>query len=362
MRFLSVLELLLGIVVVGITLFDLFQSVVLPRPAVGRIRLSPWLIRLSWAIWRRFGRLQWENGRREAILGSYGPLALLTLLGAWVLSLVLGYGLVLHSLGSQLSPAPDFGTALYFSGASLLTFGYAGFEAIGVPARIVVLTEGANGLALVALVVSLLFSLYASFQQREVLVITTDASAGAPPSGVTLLENAAALGMGDLLADTFDAWKIWSAQVLDSHLAYPILGYFRSSHDNESWLSSLGAVLDAATLVMTTVEGAPHGHAKLMYGVGTHLVEDLSQVIGPEHDHSVGIERFEFDDARERLSAAGYELRDADLSWERFSKMRSLYAVDLNALARHWEIPPSLWIGDRTLLAAHVAAHARPAH
>src|SRR5438309_275360 len=238
MRFLSVLELLLGIVVVGVTLFDLFQSVVLPRPAVGRIRLSPWLIRLSWAIWRRFGRLQWENGRREAILGSYGPLALLTLLGAWVLSLVLGYGLVLHSLGSQLSPAPDFGTALYFSGAAL----------------------------------------------------------------------------------------------------------------------------HAATLVMTTVEGAPHGHAKLMYGVGTHLVEDLSQVIGPEHDHSVGIERFEFDDARERLSAAGYELRDADLSWERFSKMRSLYAVDLNALARHWEIPPSLWIGDRTLLAAHVAAHARPAH
>ena len=73
----------------------------------------------------------------------------------------------------------------------------------------------------------------------------------------------------------FVEWERWAAEVLDSHVAYPLLGFFRSSHDNLSWISALGTVLDAASLVLTTITGVPRGEAKLFKRVGTHLVEDI---------------------------------------------------------------------------------------
>src|SRR5207237_7691798 len=139
-------------------------------------------------------------------------------------------------------------------------------------------------------------------------------------------------------------------EVLESHLAYPILNYFRSSHDNESWLSSLGAVLDAATLTITTLEGVPRGPAWLLYRVANHLVEDLAQVMGFSLDHHAGVERFEFDQARERLSKAGYVLAPAEESWNKFADLRARYAAPRNAMAVYWAIPPAPWIGDRSYM------------
>jgi len=143
---------------------------------------------------------------------------------------------------------------------------------------------------------------------------------------------------------------VWSSEVLESHLAYPILAYFRSSHDNESWVSAIGAVLDATVLVLTTVEDVPRGPAKLMYSVGTHLVEDLSWFFRTSHMHEVGIERFEFDQACERLVTAGFTMTDREIAWGKFSELRSAYAVPLNEMGRYWSIPPTLWIGDRSYL------------
>jgi len=94
--------------------------------------------------------------------------------------------------------------------------------------------------------------------------VVLEAAAGAPPpSGVTLLETYALGRHPETICRwSFAKWQAWSAEVLDSHLAYPILAYFRSSHDNDSWISSLGAVMDASTLVLTTIEDGPKGWAK----------------------------------------------------------------------------------------------------
>ena len=137
-----------------------------------------------------------------------------------------------------------------------------------------------NGLGLFALVITLFFTLYGSFQRREVSVVVLQAGAGAPPSGVTLLETYALGGMLDDLPRVFYDWQAWAAEVLDSHLAYPVLAYFRSSHDEDSWVSSLGAVMDAATLVLTTIDGVPKGWAKLSLAVGNHCFEDLNFAFG----------------------------------------------------------------------------------
>ncbi len=135
-----------------------------------------------------------------------------------------------------------------------------------------------GGLGVVALVVTFLFSLYGSYQRREMRVVMLQASAGAPPSAVALLESYAHLDLVDRLPDLFRDWQQWAAEVLDSHVAYPLLGFFRSSHDNLSWISALGTVLDASSLVLTTIDDLPRGDAKLFKRMGTHLVEDISNL------------------------------------------------------------------------------------
>src|SRR5207302_3355272 len=193
------------------------------------------------------------------------------------LAFVAGYGLMIDGFRDEMHPIPgDFWESLYFSAGTLVPLSYGDYVPIGVMARLTTIAESTTGVALAALAITLLFSLYESFQRREELVVTLDALAGAPPSGVQILETSAELTMRDQLVKTFDDWRQWAAAVLESHLAYPMLVFFRSSHDNEAWLNSFGAVMDAAVLVMSTVDDKSEGPAKLMYRVGNHLVEDLS--------------------------------------------------------------------------------------
>jgi len=276
-------------------------------------------------------------------------MVVILLLLIWISGLIIGFGLMLYAFrGSTTPPIENLGSAIYAAGTSLLTISFSNIVANSGGARLVSIAAGMAGLGTIALAISFLFSIYATFQRREILIVTLDARAGAPPSGVTLLATMAKLGVIDDLPRFFGDWEKWAAEVLDSHLAYPVLAYFRSSHDNESWVSALGAVLDATTLLLTTCDGGPHGPAKLMYAMGTHLVEDLGRFFNIESDHDVGVERYEFDQAREQLAAAGWTLRPADESWVAFSRLRIQYAVALNNMAKRWAAPPTQWIGDRS--------------
>ena len=343
-----------GLLLVVAILYDVFLTVVVPRraPRTGRLlRLSGYLISGLWSVWRWTGLRQSSAERREAILGSFGALAVMLLLVAWIAALVVGYGLLLDALRDQVRPQPEnLAAALYFAGTALLTLGFGDFVALGGLARTITLVAAATGLGMFALVITFLFTLYGSFQRREVAVVVLEAGAGAPPSGVTLLETYALAGILGDLSQVFRDWQAWAAEVLDSHLAYPILAYFRSSHDNDSWISSLGAVMDAATLVLTTIEDGPKAWAKLSRAVGGHCIEDLALYFGLDGEPELGLERAEFEEARRRLARAGFRLQDADQSWANFSRLRLEYAGRINALARYWATPPAQWIGDRSPL------------
>src|SRR6266550_4396717 len=223
----SLAEIVAGVLVIGLVLFDVFQAVIVPRPSTSGIGLARYIVATTWRLWRRYGESLAHADKRERRLGAYAPFILVFLLFFRGATLIVGYGLVLDGLREQVSPPPeDVWASLYFAGTS---------------------------------------------------VITLDSPAGAPPSGVQLLESMGRLKLIDDLPALFLAWEKWAAEVLDSHLAYPLLCFFRSSHDNESWVSALGALLDAATLCLTTVEGCPEGRAKLLLAIGAHLVEDVSQ-------------------------------------------------------------------------------------
>lgn len=344
-------EIGIGAVIVLVTIYDVFQSVVMPRPAVGRLRLSFTLIRASWRVWRKVAERPRKLQTRETALAAFAPMMLVALLVIWGFALILGFALIFSGLHEGLQPQPDsFGTALYFSTGRMLAFSVAGIEATGVATRTFTAIEAASGFGLFALVISLLFSLFNSFQRRETAVVALDALAGAPPSGVQLLETCAKDTMPDQLVATFDEWRLWTVDVIESHLSYPLLFYFRSSHDNEAWANSFGAVMDAATLVLSTIDGGPVGHARLMHKVGAHFVADMRDHFRYQGEAVPGVEREEFNEACVRLEHAGYQLHNQDQAWAHFSDLRSKYGAWLNQTTKGLNVPPAPWIGDRSYL------------
>ena len=368
-----IIELLIGLALVAVVLFDVFETVVVPRRTTSRMRFSPHILPRLWPIWRMIGTRLKPAWRREEFLGTFAPFAFVFLLLVWVLALICGFGLALHALADDIHPPIDgYATALYLAGVSLLTIGFGDFVPTALASRAIVLLAGASGLAVVALVISLMFNLYASFARREVLVLLLDSRAGVPPSGVMLLETFGRFRTVDELAATFASYEVWTAEMLDSHLAYPILPYFRSSHDSQSWVSALGAVLDAATLFVCAVpkdptEGDSYWHncrasAEMMYAIGCHALVDLTQAGLVRNqinrlNTQPGIERAEFEAACHRLTEAGYRTICTEESWQAFSQRRAVYSQRLNLLARYFASPPTQWIGDRTVLAYHQVEH-----
>lgn len=326
------------------------------RPPSGWFRIGRYLVRGSWGALR----ILRDGSRRrsyDTALGLFAPAVTVLLLGAWLLTLILGYGLMLYALRDQLNPpSQDFGSAIYFAATSLLTLGFGDIVAAGPLARVISITAAIAGLGAVALVVTFLFSLYGSYQRREARVVALQAAAGAPPSAVALLETYAQLDLVHRLPELFRDWERWAVEVLDSHVAYPLLGFFRSSHDNLSWISALGSVLDTASLVLTTITDVPRGEAKLFKRVGTHLVEDIYN-LGFRAGNGSGLDRADFEAARARLAEAGYRLEPVDVAWPTFEAARSTYAARLEAMARYWATPATSWLGDPVALRSPL--HAR---
>jgi len=341
----------LGLLLLALTLWDIFETVVVPRPTPGWFRISRYMVRGSWSALRaiRDGR---PDRSHDRILGLFAPAMAVLLLVAWLSTLILGYGLLMFALRDQLQPVPpDFGSALYFAATTVMTLGFGDIVPVGAPARIIILTGAVSGLGAVALVVTFLFSLYGSYQRRERQIVTLEAAAGAPPSAVALLESYAQLDLIWRLPELFLEWERWAAEVLDSHVAYPLLGFFRSSHDNLSWISALGSVLDAASLILTTVSDVPRGEAKLFKRVGTHLVEDIHN-LGLSAGTPTELDRSAFDAAYDRLGEAGYSLVPGDEAWPAFERARATYSTRLEGMATYWATPATSWLGDPVALRA----------
>ncbi len=355
---LNILAVLGGLFLVLVALRDVFQGVIVPRAENTVLRISRYLSRGIWHVWPliayRFFR---HERKREDFLGTFAPFTLIVYLVTWVVLLIAGWGLLFYGIRDQLRP-PDLSLAecIYFAGASLLTIGYGDIVGTTTLAHMMSLAAAACGLAVVAVVATFLFSVFGAFQKREAFVVMFGARAGAPPSGVGLLVEHAEAGIIPDLAQVFRQGQAWMAQVMESHLAYPILTMFRSSHDYESWVGTLGALLDSSALVLTTIdsESAIKGQAHIVYNLGRHLTHDFASYFGfTDGGYGAGIDRGEFDNACNRLMAAGYKISERDAAWKRFSVLRRRYATSLNALARWLEIPPVQWVGDRTLLKSH---------
>jgi hypothetical protein len=350
------LALLVGIVILVWALLDVFRTLVMPRAARGRFRLSRILFQTMWRPWRWLGLRRSTVLERERVLAAAAPFFFFLLLVGWASLALLGYALILwspgfvHGMGNS---DGSFGDALFASGTSLFTLGFGGAVATGWTRAVAVLA-GATGLGLFAVVIAYLPVLYQAFNRREVGVLLLDARAGSPPSGPELLHRMASGGGASSLTELFAEWERWVADVLETHMSYPLLTLFRSPHDNTSWITSLGSVLDAATLIITSVEGKPDERAKLLYGTGVHAVEDLFYYLRLSEREAV-IQRDEFEQVLRDMEEDGFSVRPSEDAFARFTKGRAKYAPRLDAIAVLLAAPPGLWIGDRSFLGARTA-------
>lgn len=354
----NVASIVLGVCIIAAALLDVFEAVVMPRATGRRYRISFYYWRTMWHLWPRAAwRVYADADKREDFLAVFAPFMMVSLIGFWIGLMIFGFALVLWGVRGGITPShASFGTMLYFAGTSLLTIGFGDVYGHSALPRFISIMAALAGLSFLSIMTAFLFAVFGSFQQRETFVVTVAARAGTPPSGVNLLAIAGYSRTYEDLAPLMIDAQRWAAAVMESHLAYPVLAFFRSSHDDQSWVGTLGTLLDAATLMMTTIQEARDGQARIFYNVGRHATRDLSRYfrVGGTED-TPGIERSEFDHACDRLEAAGYKLNNRDEAWHKFSNLRSGYAGRLNVLARFFEIPPIQWIGDRSTI--HVAPH-----
>jgi hypothetical protein len=142
----------------------------------------------------------------------------------------------------------------YLSGVTFFTLGYGDIVPHTESARTVSVIEAGCGIGFIAVVIGYLPVLYQLFSRREAHVIQLDARAGSPPTATTMLSRHAEADSLDKLDDLLREWEVWGSDLLESHLSYPMLVYYRSQHDNQSWLAALSAVMDCCALILVGVE------------------------------------------------------------------------------------------------------------
>ena len=245
----------------------------------------------------------------------------------------------------------DFRTDVYVSGTTLFTLGLGDVLPVRHLARGLVIIESATGLGLVALVIGYVPVLYQAFSRREVTVALLDGRAGSPPTATELLRRHAHEG-GDLeLIVLLAEWERWSAEILESHISYPLLCYYRSQHDNQSWLSALVCVLDTCALLITTVEGPQVRQAQLTFAMARHALIDLGHVFHVEKEtrekEVAGLDRLPpeiFGNLCENLGGMHLRLCGDAESLKRLTAIRMLYEPHAHSLADYLRFELPLWV------------------
>jgi len=342
-----------GFVLLLVVLWDAFETIVLPRRVTRRLRLARMFYRSTWIPWSAVARRMRPGNRREAFLSFYGPLSLILLISVWALGLVVGFAILQWALRSAMNAPegpPTLLTYLYMSGTSLFTLGLGDVIPQSGLARAITVAEAGTGFGFLAMVIGYLPVLYQSFSKREVTITLLDARAGSPPTAAELLRRDGEGQTLEELAHFLRDWERWTAELLESHLSFPVLAYYRSQHNNQSWLAALTTILDASALMIVGIAGAPARQAQLTFAMARHAVADLALTFRrrPRRPAQDRLSPDDLSRVRQTLAAAGVRLREGDAAEQRLAELRDMYEPYLNALAEYLciDLPPWIVAGD----------------
>ncbi len=337
-----------GIALIVLVAQDAFETIVLPRRVTRRFRLARLFYRITHFGWNSIGSLIRSRAGRDSFQGYIGPLSLLALMAFWAVLFVLGFGLLLWGFALPLG-APDhpvnFLSYLYLSGTTFFTLGLGDVTPLTGVGRLLVVIEVALGFIFLALVVSYVPILYQAFSRRELRISLLDSRAGSPPTAVELLRRNCAGKQDEELRMLLHEWEVWCADILESHLSYPILAFYRSQHEQQSWVEALTLILDTCALILTGIDGTPVEAARFAFAMARHAVVDLAQVL--DSHPRVGVDRLshaEFSRLQELLSEAGIPVQDRAASERKLAELRATYEPFVSALAESIQVALPPWI------------------
>jgi hypothetical protein len=338
---------ILGLLILFATLWDAFETIILPRRVTRSFRLVRLFYPVTWAVWSAVNRRLPSSKLRETHLSYFGPLSLLMLFATWAFALIVAFAMLHWAAGSSLNvsgEAASFRTDLYLSGTTFFTLGLGDVTPRTTLARVITVAESGTGFGFLAIVISYLPTLYGAFSQRELNISLLDARAGSPPTGAELLRRHARFRDADVLSQYLRDWEIWAAQLMESHLSYPALCYFRSQHDNQSWLAAFTAVLDVSALMIAYGTGGAKWQAQLTFAISRHAVADLSEVLRVR-PLPPGVDRLPPEDLAEVRSllteCVTSECTEAgDL---KLKELRNMYEPYLNGLSLRLLMPLPSW-------------------
>lgn len=340
-----------AVLIILVIFREAFETIILPRRVHKEFRFTVLFFRAVWLVWVAMGR---RGARRhEGWLSVFGPVSLLVLLGLWAGGLILAFAMLHWSVGTQVeseNATPDLSTLIYMSGTIFFTLGIGDVIPTDTAARVLTVLESGVGFAFLGLVITYVPILYQGFARRETQVALLDARAGTPPCGVELLRRIGTHGRdGDrfaVLDPVLAAWERWCVELLESHLSYPSLIYFRSQQGNQSWLAALAAILDTCALLIADAEGIATWQARVTFGAARHAAVEVAQYIGTLPDNA-GMGRLRPDDhahIRAILAESGVPLRPDTGADDRLNELRGLYEPHISSLAYRLALDLPPWL------------------
>jgi hypothetical protein len=338
-----------GVLVILIVLWDAFETTVLPRRVSRRFRLTRIFYRTTWIPFRAIARGFRSGNPRENFLSIFGPLSLILLLVTWAFGLIVGFALLHWGLGSRLSVPvgiSGFRADLYLSGTTFFTLGLGDVAPTSGASRILTVVEGGMGFGFLALVIGYLPILSQAFSRREATIALLDARAGSPPTAAELLRRHGSAEGAEALTALFREWERWSAELLESHVSFPVLAYYRSQHDNQSWVAALTTILDVCSLIVSGIEGAPTRDARLAFAMARHAVVDLARVFNqdPRAPQPDRLPEAELGRLKQALAAAGMPLKSDKGVAQHLLHHRQMYEPYVHALSEFLLMPLPEWL------------------
>jgi hypothetical protein len=338
-----------GLLLIVGSLWDGFETIILPRRVTRQFRPTQLFYSATWMLWSAIARRLGNQKQHQNLVSYFGPLSLIMLLAVWGVSLIVGFALLQWALGSQLAVAEgkaNFATDLYMSGTTFFTLGLGDVTPRSGLARLLVVTESGVGFGFLALIISYLPALTSAFSHREVNVSLLDEWAGSPPTALELLRRHGEEGQAADVEHFLRDWERWSAELMESHLSYPVLAYFRSQHENQSWVAALAMILDLCALVLVGIDGVPTTAARRTFAMARHAAVDLTQIFNvpphmPEPDR---LPPAELAHLRARLAATDFHLRAGPQADQHLIELRHMYEPYLNALANHLLVALPPWM------------------
>jgi hypothetical protein len=340
---------LTGAVIVLATFASALQTLILPRGTHDIV--TTFAFRASWLVFGPLMRVAKTYERRDRIMALYAPVSVMLVVVTWLSLVLLGYTLMYYANG--VNPLSE---AFRLSGSSLLTLGFATVDTVWL--HILVFSEAAIGLGLVALLIAYLPTMYGAFSRREEAVNLLEVRAGSPPTAVEWLLRAQRNDMLGRMSHSLEPWENWFAEVEESHTSFLPLVFFRSPQPDRSWITAAGAVLDTAAMMMTVVD-FPYDDMplRLTSRAGYLALRRIADLFGIEYnpdpvfpEDPISISRQEFDDACAQLAEAGIPLyEDLNLAYEDFAGWRVNYDQPLISIASLIRAPYAPWSSDRSV-------------